>query len=338
MNRAESITVFGGTGFIGHHLVDTLVARRHHVRVVTRRRLASVNRRDVTFVNADLGDASSLRNAVAGSSVVFHLATGGGSRWADFKRDAVDGTERIARACLDENVGRLIYTSSSAAVYLGASGSIDEGAGADSYPDRRNMYSRAKIAAERLLLQMHASEGLPVVIMRPAVVLGSGGTVAHAGFGVWPSDLCCIGWGMGTHPLPLVLVDDVVAALIAAMDAPGVVGRTFNLAGDVRMSAREFVALLAQISKRRFRFYPRPLLHLHAVDVVKWMLKVAAGKRENPFPSIRDLRSNSLRTQLDCSAAKRDLGWRPVTDRQTFIAKAILPHVRPVVPGDLRLG
>jgi len=103
------------------------------------------------------------------------------------------------------------------------------------------------------------------------------------------------------------------------------------------MSAREFVGLLAELSKRRYRFYPRPLAHLQAIDIGKWMLKILARKPENPFPSFHDLRSNSLRANIDCSAAKRDLGWRPVADRQTFIARAILPNIRPVVPGDLRL-
>ena len=63
-----------------------------------------------------------------------------------------------------------------------------------------------------------------------------------------------------------------------------------------------------------------------------------ARKAENPFPSFRDLKSNSLRTRIDCSAAKRDLGWQPVSDRQEFIAKAILPHIKAVTPGDLRIA
>jgi nucleoside-diphosphate-sugar epimerase len=223
-------------------------------------------------------------------------------------------------------------------LYLGSSGTTDERAGTDSQPHRRNLYSRAKIAAERVLLDLHQTSGLPVVILRPAVVMGSGGTVAHAGFGVWPSDLCCIGWGQGNHPLPLVLVDDVVSALVAAMDAPNVAGNCYNLAGDVRMSAREYIALLGQLSRRRHRFYPKRLIQLQSVDIAKWVLKIVARKAENPFPSFRDLKSNSLRTHLDCSAAKRDLGWRPVSDRQEFIAKAILPNIKLVAPGDLRIA
>ncbi|HXH23613.1 MAG TPA: NAD-dependent epimerase/dehydratase family protein [Vicinamibacterales bacterium] len=338
MSGAGLVTVFGGTGFIGRHLVEALVNRGLRVRVVSRRRAPALPPRgDLSVVNADLADAASLRRAVEGSAVVFHLATGGGDTWADFAREAVDGTRLIAEACLDAQVQRLIYTSSSAALYLGARGTIDESAGTDPRPHRRSMYSRAKIEAERLLLRMHREHGLPVVILRPAVVLGSGGTAAHAGFGTWPSDLCCIGWGLGTHPLPLVLVGDVVSALLAAIDAPGIEGRSYNLAGDVRMSAREFVHLVAALSRRRYRFYPRPVLYLHAIDVIKWMLKLAARKPENPFPSLRDLRSNTLRTHIDCSAARRDLGWRPIADRQAFVAQAILPHVRPVPPGDLRL-
>ena len=337
MKETRVITVFGGTGFIGRHLVDALVSRGHRMRIVTRRGAGRDAHPNLTVVNADLSDRESVRQAVEGSTIVFHLATGGGSTWADFEREAIDGTKAIGEACLQAGVTRLIYTSSSAALYLGAAGTIDERAGTDKQPESRNMYSRAKIAAEQALLQLHAGHGLPVVILRPAVVLGEGGTVSHAGFGVWPSDLCCIGWGSGTHPLPLVLVDDVVSALVAAMEAPGINGRCFNLAGDVRMSAREFVALVAQLSKRRYRFYPRPLMHLQAVDIAKWVLKVLARKAENPFPSFRDLCSNSLRTTIDCTAAKRDLGWRPVADRQTFVDRAILPHVRPVLPGDLRL-
>jgi nucleoside-diphosphate-sugar epimerase len=333
------ITVFGGTGFIGYHLVASLLQGQHHVRLVTRRGAGAAPRHPrLTIVRAHLSDGQSLRSAVAGSSVVFHLATGGGPGWSDFAREVVEGTRLIGDACLHERVQRLVYTSSTAALYLGSSGTIDERAGTDPWPDRRNLYSRAKIAAERVLLEMHADRGLPVVIVRPAVVLGSGGTVAHAGFGAWPSDLCCVGWGSGNHPLPLVLVEDVVSALLALIDAPDVNGTSFNLAGDVRMSAREFISLVAQLSHRRYRFYPKPLVQLYCVDLAKWALKVVARKPENTFPSFRDLRSCSLRSELDCSAAKRRLGWRPVSDRQEFIARAILPHIKPLAPGDLRVA
>ena len=73
-DETRLITVFGGTGFIGHHLVTLLLQRARYVRLVTRRGAgASPPHPRLTLVRADLSDEQSLRSAVAGSSVVFGL-------------------------------------------------------------------------------------------------------------------------------------------------------------------------------------------------------------------------------------------------------------------------
>ncbi len=76
---------------------------------------------------------------------------------------------------------------------------------------------------------------------------------------------------------------------------------------------------------------------VQAAEVAKWMLKAIAGKPDNRYPSLYDLRSRSLRTGLDCSAAKQVLGWQPNADLEIFLKEAIGCHLRPTVAGDLRL-
>lgn len=325
------VTIFGGSGFIGRSLIRRLTDSGHHIRVVSRRAGASSGL--VTFVSGDIADAASVDAAVRGADTVVLLVTGGGARWADFERDVVRGTRSVIEACERHHVGRVLYTSSIAALYLGAGGSIDESAGCDPYPDRRSLYSRGKIAAERVV----RDGSVPWVILRPGVVMGREGVLNHAGLGMWPSDLCCIGYSHGTNPLPFVLVDDVAAALAAAIDAP-VEGETFNLAGDVFMSAREFIDIVCQQSLRRFRFYATSPARTQSIDVAKWLIKIAARKQENFFPSYRDLLSNSLATQLDCSRAKTLLGWSPNADPLVFVQEAITPHLAPIPAGDLRLS
>jgi len=325
-----NVTVFGGAGFIGRSLVRRLAAEGHQVATVSRTARTS-GVAGVKCLVGSVADPESIARAVRGAEVVYLLVTGGGARWDDFERDVVEGTRRVLQACRAHGIRRVVYTSSIAALYLGEAGAVTEDDGPDPRPDRRSLYSRAKIAAEHVV----RDGAVGWVIFRPGVVMGRDGVLNHAGLGLWPSDVCCIGWGDGTNPLPLVLVEDVARAMAAAVDAP-VDGHTFNLAGDVRLTARECVALMAKHSLRRFRFYPMHPLRAQAVDTLKWLVKVAARKPENALPSYRDLRSNMLLTELDCSRAKNLLGWSPNAEREVFVREALLAHLAAVPAGDLR--
>jgi nucleoside-diphosphate-sugar epimerase len=325
--------VFGGSGFIGQALVRHLVQDGYAVRVVSRKPSAVAPAAGVMVHEGDVTRPESIDAAVRGASVVFLLIAGGGDRWSDFERSVVAGTAAVARACARHGVRRLVYTSSIAALYLGRRGIVDERVGTDPKAHVRNLYARAKIAAEQVL----CAEPIEWVIIRPGLVMGRGGTLNHAGLGMWPSDRYCLGWGAGTNPLPFVLVDDVARAMARAAIAP-VGGMSFNLAGDVYMSAREFVQLLAEHSRRAITFLPGSTLRRQTVDVAKWIVKCLARKPENLFPSVRDLRSNQLETALDCSRAKLLLGWQPNADREVFIREAILSHLVPVPSGDLRVA
>ncbi len=85
-----------------------------------------------------------------------------------------------------------------------------------------------------MLLDLHGNQGLPVVILRPGVVVGEGGPPFHGGLGFFNNDQHCIGWNDGRNPLPFVLAEDVAAAILLAARADGIEGRCYNLVGDVR--------------------------------------------------------------------------------------------------------
>src|SRR5204863_2791586 len=120
---------------------------------------------------------------------------------------------------------------------------------------RRNLYARAKAASEALLLQMHRERRLPLVIFRPGIVIGRGGSPFHWGVGFWSHGFVCELWGSGRNKLPLVLVEDIARALLLARELPGLEGRSFNLVADPCLSAQEYldeVDRIAGLCLRRF--------------------------------------------------------------------------------------
>lgn len=191
--------------------------------------------------------------------------------------------------------------------------------------EERADYARAKAACDRMLMELHAEAGLPVVILRPGPVVRKGASPFHSGLGFYNTKQNCLGWNAGRNPLPFVLVADVAAALLVAARAAGIEGRAYNLVGDVRLSAREYVAPLGAALGRPLRFHHALPGQLWGGEIGKWLIKRADG-RASPLPSRRDILSRGLTARFDCSDAKAALGWTPVADRDTFVAQAIGMH------------
>jgi len=328
MSQADRVVVIGGAGFVGRELVAQLRGNVESITVVSRRITDAQTTDEVSYVTGDVTDSNRMMEVIEGATAVYQLT---------IESDFILGASNVAKACLRHRVRRMIFTSTSDAVYLGKKRRIDESAGPDSKPALRNSYSRGKVESEKLLLQYHASEGLPVVIMRPCLVVGRGGPLAHGGIGSWKASTCLVGWGNGQNPLPFVLVQDVAAAFVSALDAPNIEGKTFNLGGDVFISAREYVRLVAERSLRNFRFYPRNLALFNATVVTKALIKRLLG-RDGERQYYRDMVSSAMFGQVDNQAAKQLLKWQPNVSLDVFIREAIDCHVRPADAGDLRLA
>ena len=339
MSQSERVVVVGGAGFIGKRLTALLADQGCSVVVVSR----SAGAREssdprVEYRSGAIEDRAQMSEVIAGASVVYDLAMPVGLLWEDWERGVIAGGINIAEACLENHVRRLIYTSSTAALYLGKPGTATEATlGNDSARKDRGDYCKAKGMVENKLMEMHRTRNLPVVITRPALVMGPGGMMVHPALGDRVSDLWVMGFGDGKAPLPCVLVDDVAQALLLAKDAPGIEGLTFNLAGDVRPSAAEFVSALRERTRRNFRFYPRSMWRVCGGELSRYLLKKAVKKPNNMMVPFRDLRCGTLLTQLDCSLAKQKLGWKPVSDQDEFYRQAVDVFVRPISPADVRL-
>lgn len=321
------IAVLGGTGFIGTHLVRRLVSEGRRVGVMARntRNLPREFCDDrVVLIRGDIRDAAAVEQAIGDACTVINLAHGGGGKsFAEIRSAMVDSAQTVAQCCLSLGVRRLIHIGSIAGLYLGPQRSAVTGSTPpDAKAEHRSDYARAKAECDRVLLAMSKTDRLPLCILRPGLVVGEGGIVLHGGLGSFNNEQHCIGWNSGRNPLPFVLVEDVAEAIWLACIAPGVDGHAYNIVGDVRLTAREYLFELSQATSRPFQFHPKRPTSLWVGDLAKWGVKRISG-RKAPRPALRDVVSRGLMAEFDCSDAKRDLGWKPVSDRTVFIERAI---------------
>lgn len=172
--KLAPVLITGGTGFLGRHLVERLLAEGRHVTVLGRTPAPDFEARGVRFVRASLEDAVAVRAACAGVETVFHTAAKVGvwGRYDDFFRTNVLGTRAILEGCREHSVRRLIYTSTPSVVYNGR-----DLAGADeSLPLTTacpSPYPLTKALAEREVLAAN-SPALRTVALRPHLIWGLG--------------------------------------------------------------------------------------------------------------------------------------------------------------------
>ncbi len=238
--KPYDVLVIGGTGFIGAQVVARLTKQGKCVGVLARTTNnlpALFSDPSVQLVRGDARKAEDVTRAIGAAKTVVNLAHGGGggSR-AETEASLVGAAKTVAECCLARGVRRLIFVSSISALYLGNPSEVVIGAtSSDAEPDKRADYARAKVLAERQMLEMFQTRGLAVSILRPGVVIGKDGPPFHSGIGFYNHETHCLGWNAGGNALPLVLVEDVADAIVNSIDASGIEGKCYNLVGDVRL-------------------------------------------------------------------------------------------------------
>lgn len=321
--QPPSVLVVGGTGFIGRRLVERLAKRGIGVRVLTRNpSSAAINLEGlpIEIMKGSHGDPETLESALAGISTVYHLAKAEGKRWQDYVENDINPTRTLAEAALKHGVKRFIYTGTIDSYASGnANDVITEDTPLDPNIETRNHYARSKAACEDLLVKMHRERGLPLVILRPGIVIGEGSPPAHWGVGMFNSETDVTYWGDGSNAIPLVLVEDVADALDRALDAPDIEGRTFLLTDAPLMTAQDYVAAVEARAGVKLHARANPVWKLFAVDAAKEAAKHAIRHPNRRPVSYNDWACRTHRARYDSTGTQRVLGWKPAGSYKALV-------------------
>lgn len=237
------VTVFGGSGFVGRHVVRQLAKRGYHIRVAVRRPdlafhlqpLGNVGQ--IKFVQANLRNEASVANAAAGSNVIVNLV-GILEESGKQKFDAIQevGAAKVALAAKKYGAS-LVHVSA---------------IGADS--NSRSQYARTKAAGESAVV-----ENCPkAIIMRPSIIFGSDdGFFNRFGEMAKISPFLPLIGGGKTLFQP-VFVGDVANAVANAVDGKLAPGKTYELGGPQVLSFRECLELLGEVTGRSRSFINLP--------------------------------------------------------------------------------
>jgi dihydroflavonol-4-reductase len=171
---APTIFVTGGTGFLGYHLVPSLLKKGFRVRLLMRsepkRHLAA----GVEYVRGDVTDLNSVQRGIGGCQSLVHAA-GLFRFWGtedDFHQINVQGTANVVQAACQSGVSRFVHISTIAVVGHAPPGKpITE----ETECSPLDAYQRSKLAGEEQVI-VAVQQGLPAVILRPGAFYGPGGT------------------------------------------------------------------------------------------------------------------------------------------------------------------
>jgi UDP-glucose 4-epimerase len=286
---AERALVTGGAGFIGSHVVDSLVRDGYEVLVVDDLSAGDATRLapGVRLARLDITDATALAAAFDEfrPAAVFHLAAQASviASVNDPGRDCavnVLGTLNVVEASRRHGAP-LVFTSTGGALY-GDDAPIPTAE--DQLPLPLSPYGASKLAAEAYVRSWSAAHGVPNAVMRLGNIYGprqtphgEAGVVAIFSYRLFAGEPCTL-YGHGSPTRDYVHVLDVVSALRAASGRAGI----YNVGTGLETSVGVLYAQLAE----------------------------AAGSTAEPI--LGDLRPGELRRScLDAALARRELGWAP---------------------------
>jgi len=253
-----NILVTGASGFVGRQLVAALADRRPEdslsVLLLPGENIPQPFVGKVLVERGDLRNPDSIRRAIRGKDLVFHLA-GHISYWIldaeTLKAVNVDGVRAIVQACMDFGVKRLVHVSSVGAIGFDPLGIPADEARPFNWPDNFH-YMTTKRDGQRIVEQAAREKGLDAVIVNPASIMGPGDPEPYSAHNRLYGNMFRLPVFIGTFGGGLAVVDvrDLVATILAAAER-GRSGESYLSVG-ANVPYKEVLSLMARHAGKKF--------------------------------------------------------------------------------------
>jgi len=307
------VLVTGSSGFLGGHLIEQLLPKRHEVVGMVRKGSDTDLLQDlgVEMRKGDLTDPASLLEVTKGVDCVIHLAayytfSGKKERYEEIN---VQGTKNMLDAMLKNGVKRIIYCSSTEAIGPTPNGIANESSSCHPYYE----YGRSKLRAENLIRECERS-GIEHTIIRPSGIYGPRNLddVSYWFITTFANSIASrMIIGDGKKVLQFVHLDDAVQGFLLALGKWDIAkNQTYIITDSRAYTYEEIYGIMANIFNK-----PAPRRHV-PVWLAKIMVAPVQGMnylRGEPNFVWRISSMNTFKVDRNYSIEKagRELGYAP---------------------------
>lgn len=324
------IYVTGATGFIGSHLIPSLLDKKHDITCLVRSP-ENISGNPIyekcTLVKGDITNRNSLKKTIENIDVVIHLAV---LATLDAKKQNVDtfytvnaqGTKNILEECLASKPKRILCFSSTAAIGIPKADLIDESTALRPLTP----YGQSKAETEKIILNFTEKYNLPIITLCFPHVYGPGEKRDFLKItrmikkGIFPQI------GFSPNLYPAIYVSDAVDAICLAIDK-GKAGEKYIIADgdphDLRV-ARKLVLKNLGIKRRFYPVVPKyiSILFMYVIQTIFGILRI-----DLPIKA-KNLRSIAAGRRLSIDKAKKDIGFNPKVSFEKGIRHTIEWYVK----------
>jgi dihydroflavonol-4-reductase len=315
--------VTGATGFTGGHLAQHLIDRGEEVRALVRAKSRERFDRSplpaagVVACDGDLMDAASVRRAVEGVDIVYHIAATyreAGQPDSAYRAINVEGTRNVLEAAKAAGVRRVVHCSTG-----GVHGHIaNPPANEDAPFNPGDVYQDTKLAAEQLARAFGKDHDLDVVVARPIGIYGPGDRRFLTMFrGLARGRFPMIGSGRPFYHL--TFIDDLVEGFRLCGTVPAARGRTYILAGPRYTTLEQLVQMVAKELKVAPPRVHLPVWPFWTAGLLCEMICVPLRIEPPIFRRRVDFYTKSR--AFDTTRARTELGFAPKVDLEEGIKR-----------------
>jgi dihydroflavonol-4-reductase len=271
----------------------------------------------VEVVIGDLKNPESLKAATQGCEQVFHCAADyrlWSPNYRELYENNVDGTENLLKVCQQNDVAKVVYTSSVAAIGIPKSGQPGDESTPVKLADMVGHYKRSKFLAQQVALDF-ARSGYPVYIVNPSTPIGSHDWKPTA------TGKIIVDFLNGRMPayvdtgLNLVAVEDVALGHLLCLER-GQPGRLYIL-GNQNLTLKQILETLAALAGRRA---PKVRLPYPLVYTLAWSENLVTSGlfRKEPHIPLEGVKMARKRMWFSHERAQRELGFQPTSVEQAL--------------------
>lgn len=271
------VLVTGGTGFTGSRIIPLLIEKGYKIRCFVRPTSdrARLQKYGVEWAEGDLGDSVSLKKAMRGVEVLINVASIGFGH-----------APNIVKAAVESGVRRAVFISTTAI-----------------FTTLNAPSKRIRLAAEQSI----RNSPLEYTILRPTMIYGSPGDRNMSRligslrkYPVFPIV------GDGASLQQPVYVGDVASAVVAVMEKPETIRKSYNIPGARALSMNQVVDVICGLLNRKVR-----KIHLPAMPFVRGLKMLERAGIGLPVKSEQILRLNEDKA-FGYEDAARDFGYAPM--------------------------